>query len=109
MKLKLVKRFLQFYMTMSSSDKPHLKYLMNVQMNDYRSVFGRNVRNICKEAQVDNISDVCLSNIDYAPVPDDQNWRCALISELLEMRAGRMDSNLTNKEIQIVLDTVATY
>ena len=108
LKLKLVKRFIQFYTTMSSCDKPHLKYLMDIQKSDYRSVFGRNVRNICNEAQVDNILDVCLNNISYAPCPEDQSWRSPVISELLEMRAGRLQSHLSTKEIENLLDMVAS-
>ena len=93
---------------MSSSDKPHLKYLTKIQKSDYRSVFGRNVTNICKEAQVDNLSDVCLNNITYASIPDDESWRCPLIVELLEMRSGRLLSNLSTKEIKVLLDRVTT-
>ena len=45
---------------------------MNLQKSDYRSVFGRNVRNICKEAEADEIGKVCANDIKYAAVPQDQ-------------------------------------
>ena len=108
LKQKLVKRFIQFCGTMSSCDKPHLKYLMNLQKSDYRSVFGRNVRNICKEAQAEEIFLVCANDIKYAPVPQEQEWRCALIDELLELRAGRLTTELSSKEIQNILDSVTS-
>ena len=63
LKIKLVKRFLKFYQSVEKCDKPHLKYLLKLQKNDVRSVFGRNVRNICVEAGVDSISQVNLVNI----------------------------------------------
>ena len=93
---------------MSSCDKPHLKYLTNLQKSDYRSVFGRNVRNICKEAQAEEIFLVCANDIKYAAVPQDQEWRCTLINELLEIRAGRLKTELSAKEIQKILDTVTS-
>ena len=78
----LSKDSFSFTKLMSSWDKPHLKYLMEIKKSDYRSVFGRNVRNICKEAQVDSISDVYLNNIIYAPIPDDQSWRYPFVIPL---------------------------
>ena len=67
LKIKLIKRFLQFYKTLSTCDKPHLRYLLKKQENDYRSVFGQNVRNICSESEVEKISEVILSKIEYMP------------------------------------------
>ena len=93
---------------MSSCDKPHLKYLMNLQKSDYRSVFGRNVRNICKESEAEDISQVCENVIKYAAVPEGQEWRCSLINELLELRAGRLTTELSFKEIQKILDSVTS-
>ena len=108
LKQKLVKRFIQFYGTMSSCDKPHLKYLMYLQKSDYRSVFGRNVRNICKEAGAEEISEVSANDIRYATIPQDQEWRCVLIKELLELRAGRLTTELSDKEITKILDSVTS-
>ena len=72
LKQKLIKRFIQFHKTMASSEKPHLKYLMKLQKSDYRSVYGRNMRNICREAEVEDINEVSISNIVYAPIPENQ-------------------------------------
>ena len=93
---------------MASCDKPHLKYLMNLQKSDYRSIYGRNMKNICREAEVENITEVSISNIEYAPIPENQEWRCSLISKLLEIRAGRLSTNLSTKEIKSILDTVTS-
>ena len=82
--------------------------LVNLQKSDYRSVFGRNVRNICNEAEAEDISQVCANDIKYAPVPQEQEWRCALINELLELRAGRLTTELSFKEIQKISDSVTS-
>ena len=81
---------------------------MNLQKSDYRSVYGRNMVNICREAEVESITEVSISNIVYAPIPENQEWRCSLISELLEVRAGRLSTNLSTKEIGNILDTVTS-
>ena len=57
LKVKLVKRFIKFASSLSKCDKPHLKYLHEIQQNDFRSVYGRNCKNICKETGVENIQD----------------------------------------------------
>ena len=81
---------------------------MNLQKSDYRSVYGRNMKNICREAEVENITEVSISNIAYAPIPENQEWRCSMIRELLEVRAGRLSMNLSTKEIESILDTVTS-
>ena len=52
LKIKLVKKLLNFSLTLSKCDKPHIKYLQNIQKTEFRSVFGRNYQNICSEAGV---------------------------------------------------------
>jgi hypothetical protein len=70
---------------------------MYLQKSDYRSVFGRNVRNICKEAEAQEITKVSANDI-----------RCVLIKELIELRAGRLTTELSDKEITKILDSVTS-
>ena len=95
LKIQLVKRFIKFYKTISSCNKPHLKYLMNIQECDRRSIFGRNVLNICSDANVDTLFNVSLSDIHYVPVPEAEEWKIPLLQELIEIRSGRPQSNLS--------------
>ena len=103
-----MKRFLKFYNILQNSDKPHLKYLMKLQESDYRSVFGKNISNICTEAGADNISQVLASDIVYHPVPEEEIWRVSLILELLEMKAGRTEAFLSTKEVEKLIELVAS-
>ena len=105
LKIKLVKRFVKFY---QKCDKPHLKYLLNIQKNDVRSVFGRNVMNICTESGTDNISMVKIDNIKYEPLPIEDHWRLPIVKELLEARAGRLDTGLSRREINALICEVTT-
>ena len=81
---------------------------MKLQENDYRSVFGQNVRNICSESETEKISEVNLSKINYMPIPSGEEWKIFLTLELLEMRSGRKESILSTEEIQSILDQITT-
>ena len=50
---------------------------------------------------------VDISSLQYSPVPPDKEWKVSLIRECLEMRAGRLESGLTQKEITHIIDTVS--
>ena len=108
LKTKLVKRFIKFYNSIEKCDKPHLKYLLEKQKNDVRSVFGRNVMNICSEAGTDRISLVNLDNIEYVPLPIEEHWRIPLLKDLLEARTGRTFVDLTRREINSIICLVTT-
>ena len=81
---------------------------MKLQENDYRSVFGQNVRNICSESETEKISEVNLSKIVYMPIPSEEEWKISLTLELLEIRSGRKESILSIEEIQSILDQITT-
>ena len=61
------------------------------------------MRNICQQSDVEIIPEVDLSNVSYVSVPMEEEWRIPLVKELLEIRAGRFSSILTEKEIEKLL------
>ena len=107
LKSQLMKRFTKFYKTMKTCEKPHVKFLLKIQENDHRSTFGQNVINICREAGVEHIEQVDTSKFTYSAVPEDQEWKISLIKELLEMRSGRLEANLTLKELNQIIDEIS--
>ena len=46
-------------------------------------------------------------SLRFSAIPEDENWKVLLIKECLEMKAGRLESNLTLKEISHIIDTVS--
>ena len=106
-KTQLLNRFINFYKNLNHSDKPHLRYLAKIQASDHRSTFGRNVQNIYKEAKVSCMNMVEISSLKYSIIPQDQEWKVVLIKECLQMKAGRLESNLTMKEINHIIDTIS--
>ena len=62
--------------------------------------------NICSEAEVEELFEVDQSKIFYEQIPEEEMWRNSVIPELLEMRAGRLETELTSKEDTTLLYTV---
>ena len=78
---------------------------MKEQEVDHRLVFGRNIINICKEATVEKICDVNTDTIEYFPIPEEE---VPFMVELLEMRAGKLDTDLNKEDIEDMIGHVAT-
>ena len=106
LKTKLVKRFINFAKALSKCEKPHIRFLHNIQQYDFRSVYGRNCRNITAESGVESILEASHLDICYEKVPPHEEYRISLIHELLEMRSGRLYSELTKGEISSMLETL---
>ena len=66
------------------------------------------MRNICQESQVEVIPEVDISNVSYVSVPVEEKWRISLVKELLEIRAGRLFSIMTEKEVERLLFVVTS-
>ena len=103
-----MKRFINFAKALSKCEKPHIKYLHNIQQHDLRSVYGRNCNNICAEAKVESILEASHLDICYEQVQPEEEYRISLINELLDMRSGKLFSELTKKEISSMLETLCT-
>ena len=104
--IKLIKRFINFSKMLSKCQKPRIKFLQKIQKSDYRSTFGRNYQNVCKEAEAEDIELVDLSLITYEPIPLVEQWRPSVILELLEIRSGRLTTDLSSEEIGILINTI---
>ena len=58
LRVSIIRRFLNFYKKLSLCSKPEIINLFNLQKNDVRSVFGRNIANICHEFNYNNMLDI---------------------------------------------------
>ena len=73
-----------------------------------RSTYGRNCRNLCIDANVNTPEKVNIENISYVPLPQEESWRVPLLKELLEIKAGRLQTDLTKMMIIQMIIEVAT-
>ena len=108
LKVQLLKRFKSFVKILKGSNKPHLRYLAQLQENDMRSTYGRNCRNLCSDANVNTPEEVNIENISYVDLPQEESWRVPFLKELLEVKAGRLQTDLTKMMIIRMIIEVAT-
>ena len=104
----IIKRFLKFTDTVSSSTNPNLTFLHRVQSRDWRSTYGRNYMGICREANVNDIRLVDLSAITVNPVPQDEVWRINFLNDILDERDDESAALLSDEELAQVLHFVCT-
>ena len=108
LKVQLLKRFKNFVKILNGCNKPHLRYLAQLQENDMRSTYGRNCRNLCNDANVNTPEEVNIENISYIHLSPEESWRVPFLKELLEVKAGRLQTELSKRMIiQLIID-VAT-
>ena len=107
-KKTIIKRFLKFTDTLSSSTNPNLTFLHRVQSRDWRSTYGRNYMGICREANVNDIRLVDLSAITVNPVPQDEVWRINFLNDILDERDDECAALLSDEELAQVLHFVCT-
>ena len=58
--------------------------LHRLQCSDMRSVYGRNLRNICRDAGVMDINQVDVSSMMVYPMPAGEEWWSPLLHDLRE-------------------------
>ena len=101
-KLMVIKRFLKFQRRLAMSSNPYIKVLLRHQTNDWRSSYGRNIMNICRDAQAADINSIDINMIQVNPVPVGEEWRIPLLKDLLDYQ----DTFLSETEVKLVLNSV---
>ena len=84
----LLKRFLNF-VTMIASSTKRLGSMLSVVKNDCRSTTGNNLRKIMLMLNKNNLDPIAkydLSNLLYAKVPPDDEWKITLAKEIIDVR-----------------------
>ena len=80
----LLKRFLNFVTMIASSTKRVFRSMLSVVKNDCRSTTGNNLRKIMLMLNKNNLDPIAkydLSNLLYAKVPPDDEWKVTLAKE----------------------------
>ena len=80
----IISRFVKFSRKLAHSENLHIRTLHNLQMNDPRSIYGRNIGGICRLLGVHNMDEVDVSGLmPVNPVPDGEEWRVPIFQDLL--------------------------
>ena len=98
--------------TVTNNSKSAVRLLANLCKLDNRTVFGSNLRNISRDCQTDIKSltpATVKSNMKYFPVPDEEQWRIPLLSNLVSIRTeDLLIENFENTELDNIIEYVCT-
>ena len=104
----LIKRFLSFIQQINKSSKLIPKQLLNVIMNDTRSVTGSNLKRILiltKKTKVEDITSKDIEDIEYAKMCQEEKWRIEMIKELTDIKFGQLElDGFSNEECEEILN-----
>ena len=108
----LSSRYVKFVSSLSSCNKSAVRYLASLCQGDNRTLLGRTTSRIALESNVglENLqpNDVKL-NLKYFPVPEEQEWRVSILSELLDVRSSNsVIENLTLVDVNQFIDIICT-
>ena len=103
----LTNRFLKFYNTLYFSDKHAVANLRLCQENDCRSIFGLNIRNICRRNNTENIMDCRKYAVKYFPIPENEIWRVNILKELIDLKESHFVSGFSDEDLFYIVNNVA--
>ena len=105
LKSRLIKRFINFHISIRNSNQNTLKVLYNTQRFDTRSIFGRNCQFVQSLCGTHELSKSGANKFQVHPIPAGEKWRLPMLSELLNIRDGNLSvNNLNCDDIQSLID-----
>ena len=107
LKVMLSSRFLRYHQTLLKSSKSSIRYIHQMSSQNMMTTFGKNLSNIekCVEVEISSLSCNILQNsMKYSRVPQDQEWRVALLKDLLELRWNTVEIELVREELDDLED-----
>ena len=95
-KVMFCSRFWKFHSALLKCHKPSLKYLCALSIDNRRTVYCQNLDGIRKTVGYKREQLTCKiiqNKMEYQSVPDDQQWRAAVIRDLLEIKWNTLEIN----------------
>ena len=105
-KTMLCSRYVKFKEMLCSSNKPVVKLLASLAVDDNRAVMGKTMTRMRKEVQDSEITAKKIkSSLRYFPVPDQETWRLDFLEELVEAKAKKiLVENMTDEDVNLMID-----
>ena len=103
----LLRRFTKFYSTLRNCSKVEVRNLFHLQKHDVRSSFGRNCHYLCREFDATSVDSIAREHITMPiKTPENELWRVPFLKELLQVRDGHADIDMTPGDINNFIDHV---
>ena len=105
-RISFIKRFIKFHDKLKFCRKPEIRHLFYLQNSDYRSVFGNNCLNICRENNKLCVDQVPFNEISM-PIQMNVNdaWRIPLLNDLVNLRAD-FNTDIPKCDIEYMINAV---
>ena len=117
LKTALMSRFLTFYKSLMSCQKPSIRYLCHVVSRDCHSQMGKILLYLCKSCKLERNDIQSLSQIDIKrkhnySKDEGENWRIFIARELLHAKKQTNQTleipGFNDAEIQTIFDFICT-
>ena len=113
MRTLMMTRMMRFVEKLRSSEKPVLRQMIRLTMNNAQSVTGRNLRGILLLTSKSRVKDLTIEdvrNIKYHDLDDTEKWRIVTINEVLEIKSGdrELPVNLSRRDLEDLLNLACT-
>ena len=106
----LSRRFLKFHQTLQKSSKTSIRFLSQLSSENLRTSYGQNLKNIADLVKVRATDLECkmVTDIRYFRVPEAQQWRVAVVKDLLEVRWNILEIDVMNdqKELDAIIEAL---
>ena len=106
----LSRRFLKFHQTLQKSSKTSIRFLSQLSSENLRTSYGQNLKNIADLVKVRATDLECkmVTDIRYFRVPEAQQWRVAVVKDLLEVRWNILEIDVMNdqKELDTIIEAL---
>ena len=103
-------RFYQFHDSLVNNHKPVLRMLAFLCQDDVRTIHGRNLHQLQIELECDKqelSSTFIKQNMKFQAVPQNEEWRIALLLNLMEIRSHSMElENFQDEEIWAMIEDI---
>ena len=112
-KVMLASRYVTFHKSLISSSKLCVRVLARLFEKDQRTVLGRTLDQLCNLCKTPDISHLTSKNVkssmSYFDVPQEEEWRVNIVTELLNVRDHTFTlPGFTHAEIKTMLNFTCT-
>ena len=108
LKTALLARYVNFFKMLRHSPKFSIRYLVRIVSEDKSTVMGKTLHALAKNANLEEISDLTpqlvKNTLRYFPVPEDEDWRIQICSEIMSICKNNNDIEIPGFDMHEIND-----
>ena len=96
-------RFFKFHQTLQKTSKISLRYLSQLSSANLRTSYSQNLKNIADRIRmaVEDLDKKSIKEkLKYFEVPEAQEWRVAVVKDLMEVRWNMIEINVLKDDLE---------